>query len=77
MNAGGLPTFLQDRGAGVPTSMFGTCVQQGELLIYPFFEYYLNNDGEYAPNDFGLGLDKDFRGRYRASEGRSAFWVTG
>ena len=64
-----LPVYLQDRGTGIPTSMFGTYVRPGELLIYPFFEFYLDNDAEYAPADFGLGLDQDYRGRYRASEG--------
>ena len=32
------PPYLQDRGTGVATSMFGTYVQKGELLVYPFFE---------------------------------------
>lgn len=64
-----LPVYLRDRGTGIPTSMFGTYVEPGELLIYPFFEYYRNDDAEYSPNDFGLSLDQDFRGRYRASEG--------
>ena len=64
-----LPVYLRDRGTGVSSSMFGTYIRQGELLIYPFFEYYLDNDMEYAPNEFGYGLDEDFRGKYRASEG--------
>ena len=35
-----LPVYLRDRGRNViPTSMFGTYVKPGELLIYPFFEY--------------------------------------
>jgi hypothetical protein len=33
------PTYLEDRGTGIPTSMFGTYVRRGELLVYPFFEY--------------------------------------
>jgi hypothetical protein len=59
----------RDRGTGVPISMFGTYVNRGELIIYPFFEYYRDSDAEYSPNEFGFGIDVDFRGRYRASEG--------
>ncbi|HEX9725295.1 MAG TPA: hypothetical protein VGC53_13535, partial [Vicinamibacteria bacterium] len=29
--------FLRDRGPGIPTSLFGTYVQKGELSINPFF----------------------------------------
>ncbi|MEW5794926.1 MAG: hypothetical protein AB1772_01070 [Candidatus Zixiibacteriota bacterium] len=64
-----LPAFLKDRGTGIPTSMFGTYVREGELLIYPFFEYYLDNDLEYKPDELGYGADIDYRGKYRASEG--------
>ena len=39
-----LPVYLRDRGTGVSTSMFGTYVRRRELLVYPFFEYYLDND---------------------------------
>jgi hypothetical protein len=49
--------------------MFGTYVSEGELLLYPFFEYYLDNNIEYKPEEFGYGLDQDFRGKYRAYEG--------
>ena len=64
-----LPTYLQDRGTGVATSMFGTYIRKGEFIIYPFFEYYRDEDLEYSPDEFGgVGLE-DYRGRYRASEG--------
>jgi hypothetical protein len=59
----------RDRGAGIPTSLFGTYVDRGELLIYPFFEYYLDGNAEYKPQELGFGLDRDFRGKYRATEG--------
>ncbi len=59
----------RDRGAGIPTSMFGTYIEKGELLLYPFFEYYHDSDAEYSPDEFGYGLDEDFRGKYRAYEG--------
>jgi hypothetical protein len=61
--------WLADRGAGIRTSIFGTYVRGGELLVSPFFEYYKDDDFEYKPSDFGHGLAEDFRGRYRAKEG--------
>ncbi len=64
-----LPVYLKDRGTGTATSMFGTYVRKGELLVYPFFEYYYDNNMEYSPSEFGFDLDEDFRGKYRASEG--------
>jgi hypothetical protein len=36
---------LRDRDEGTPLSMFGTQLREGELVIYPFFEYY--RDGDY------------------------------
>jgi hypothetical protein len=48
--------------------MFGTYIRKGELLAYPFFEGYVDNDREYKPSDFGYGLDTDLRGRFRATE---------
>jgi hypothetical protein len=64
-----VPVYLRDRGTGVATSMFGTYVRRRELLVYPFFEYYVDDDYEYAPADLGVPGDVDYRGRYRASEG--------
>jgi hypothetical protein len=64
-----LPSFLSDRGVGIPTSMFGTYVERGELLVYPFFEHYRDKDAEYSPQELGFDNPNDFRGRYRASEG--------
>jgi hypothetical protein len=64
-----LPSYLRDRGTGVRTSMLGTYVRKGELLVYPFFEWYADHNLEYKPSELGYGLFRDFRGRYRASEG--------
>ena len=61
--------WLRDRGPGLPTSMFGTYIQRGEWIVYPFFEYYRDDDYEYKPAELGYGLEVDFRGRFRASEG--------
>ena len=63
------PIYLQDRGAGVSTSMFGTYVRKGELIVYPFYEYYRDDDLEYKPEEYGAAGDVDYRGRYRAHEG--------
>lgn len=63
-----LPFYLQDRGTGIPTSMFGTYVRPGELLVYPFIEFYRDSNMEYSPDEFGYDLDRDYRGRYQATE---------
>lgn len=63
-----VPAHLRDRGTGVPTSMFGTYIRQGELLVYPFAEWYRDSDLEYKPKELGYGIDQDYRGRYEASE---------
>jgi hypothetical protein len=59
----------RDRGTGIATSMFGTYIERGQILFYPFVEYYHDNDAEYSPAELGYGLDRDFRGEYRAIEG--------
>ena len=64
---------LGDRGAGVATSMFGTYIRRGEVIAYPFFEYYHHNNFEYKPSEFGAVGDVDFRGRYRVNEGLFLF----
>jgi len=61
--------WLADRGPGIWTSIFGTYVRDGELLVSPFMEYYLDDNFEYKPAELGHGLDQDFRGRFRATEG--------
>jgi hypothetical protein len=65
----GLPGYLRDRGRGVPSSMFGTYIQKGQLIVYPYFEYYRDSNFEYAPNELGFTQDRDYRGDYEASEG--------
>lgn len=68
MKAEDLPAYLNDRGPGIRTSIFGTYVRSGELLVSPFAEYYLDDDFEYKPEEFGYELDEDFFGKYRATE---------
>ncbi|HEX5032566.1 MAG TPA: hypothetical protein VFX78_14045 [Candidatus Eisenbacteria bacterium] len=58
-----LPYYLEDRGTGVATSLFGTYVRDGELLIYPFYEYTVNKDQEYAPEELGFVGTQDYRGK--------------
>lgn len=65
-----VPQYLRDRGTGVRTSVLATYVRQGELLVYPFFEWYADRNLEYKPSELGYGPSEvDYRGRYRASEG--------
>jgi hypothetical protein len=56
--------FLKDRGTGISTSIFGTYVRKGELIVYPFFEYSSDHNMEY-PLQFSPGNNNDFRGRFR------------
>jgi hypothetical protein len=64
-----LPPYLKDRGKGIPTSMFGTYIQKGEFIIYPFYEYYYDQDAEYKPEELGYDLNQDFQEKFRAHEG--------
>jgi hypothetical protein len=61
--------WLADRGPGMWTSIFATYVRPGELLVSPFVEGYIDDDFEYKPSELGYGVDQDFRGRFRATEG--------
>jgi hypothetical protein len=64
------PAYLRDRGTGVRSSHLGTYVRHGELLIYPFVEWYRDRNLEYKPSELGYGTSQvDYRGRYQASEG--------
>ena len=59
----------RDRGDGVPLSMFGTYIRRGELIVYPFFEYYRDGNYEYEAGELGFSGTTEQRGRYRAHEG--------
>jgi hypothetical protein len=61
--------YLYDRGTGIPMSIFGTYVRDGELLINQFYEYYYDSNIEYEPFDFGLPSKQEYRGKYQANEG--------
>lgn len=61
--------FLKDRGPGIPTSMWGTYISKGEIILYPFYEYYYDKNAEYKPSDFGHDVAIDYRGLYKAHEG--------
>jgi hypothetical protein len=62
--------YLRDRDPGVPMSMLGSYVDKGQVLVYPFFEWYADHNLEYKPIELGYGPSRDdYRGRFRASEG--------
>ncbi len=44
---------LRDRGPGIPTSLFGTYIESGQWMLYPFLEYEKNDDEEYSPQELG------------------------
>jgi hypothetical protein len=58
-----LPPWLADRGDGIRTSMFGTYVREHELLVYLFYEYTVNRDQEYKPEDLGFVGTTDFNAK--------------
>lgn len=61
--------FLRDRGPGVATSLFGTYVTEGELVVYPSFERAHNRAFQYSPTEFGYQPERDFDADHRTSEG--------
>jgi len=66
-----LPYYLNDRGKGLPTSMFGTYIEKGQLIMYSFYEYNYNTSEEYKPKELGYSgpeADKDFDGKVEEHE---------
>jgi hypothetical protein len=63
LRADDLPYYLVDRGKGLPTSLFGTYIEKGQFLVYPFFEYTYNSGAEYQPREFGFNGNEDFKGK--------------
>ena len=59
----------RDRGTGVALSQFGTFIRRGEVLVYPFVEWYYDSNLEYKPAEFGFSDGTDYRGEYRGTEG--------
>jgi hypothetical protein len=51
-----------DRGEGIPTSLFGTYIAGGDVLVYPFYEYTKTSAFEYKASEFGLPGEADFLG---------------
>jgi hypothetical protein len=54
--------WLADRGPGMSTSLFGTYVERGELLVYPFYEYTKAGTFEYQPRELGYVGSDDYIG---------------
>ena len=69
-----LPPYLQDRGEGMTTSLFGTYVRGGEWLVYPFYEY-VRDEEDYNGEDLGTSDDdEDFVGKLDIHQ--ALFWVS-
>lgn len=65
--------FLRDRGPGIPTSQFGTYIEAGQWMVYPFVEYDKNTDEEYSPLELnfprpGFVGEEEFFGESSQSE---------
>jgi hypothetical protein len=58
-----LPAYLADRGEGIPTSLFGTYIGQGDFIVYPFYEYTKTTQFEYKPSELGFVGETDFLGQ--------------
>lgn len=58
-----LPPYLADRGRGIATSMFGTYVEPGEKLLYPFYEYTRTGSFEYHASELGSVGEEDYLGK--------------
>jgi hypothetical protein len=56
------PGYLQDRGPGLATSLFGTYVERGQWLVYPFYEYEKTSAFEYKPSEVGFTGNQDYLG---------------
>lgn len=63
-----LPYYLQDRGRGIPTSLFGTYIRGGDFLVYPFYEYYINEEEPYRPEELGYEGETEYEGRSEQHE---------
>jgi hypothetical protein len=68
-----LPDYLSDRGPGIPTSQFGTYIESGQFMVYPFVEYDKNTDEEYTPIELrfprpGFVGEEEFRGKLSQRE---------
>lgn len=63
-----LPEFLRDRGEGIPTSQFGTYIESGQWILYPFYEYSINREEEYHPSELGFVGEQDYLGKVREHE---------
>jgi hypothetical protein len=57
------PTFN-----GPPASLFGTTIERGQLVIFPFLAFTRDHNLEYQPAEFGFALQDDVRGRFRSEQ---------
>jgi hypothetical protein len=64
-----LPYYLKDRGKGVTTSLFGTYIEKGKLLLYPFYEYERNSHYQYKGSELDFSSDEtDYFGTFKLQQ---------
>ena len=60
----------RDRGgSGIPMSQFGSFIEAGDFVVYPYYEYYRDKNAEYKPSELGFVGDVDYFAPHRAHEG--------
>lgn len=64
----GDPPVLRPGQNSLPTSLFGTYLQAGDFLVYPFYEYETNKEEEYKPSELGFVGDEDLFGEATKQE---------
>ena len=62
------PPYTADREGDVPTSLFGTWVSDGELLVYPFYEYTTNGEAEFTASELGFSGEQEFQAQLDENE---------
>jgi hypothetical protein len=64
----GQSRYVNNQDDGISTSLFGTNIQKGEMLLYPYFEYTMDHNREYQPSQYGFGPQQDFIAKYNSRE---------
>src|SRR5216110_2489020 len=63
-----LPSYLSDRGDGIPTSLLGTYIREKEFIFYPFYEYTRFKKFEYKPSELGFTRSEEHTSELQSRE---------